>query len=112
LGIRPPRRDDPQGLKADSLRLWHLVAVGLLAISGFDVIAPIAEETRAPRRLIPLATILLTVIPGVFWMLTPYAVVVAVPVGVMSASSWRRARSAPCARSPTATSAGPRSWCP
>ncbi len=40
--------------------------LGLLAISGFDVISPIAEETRAPRRLIPLATILITVNPGMF----------------------------------------------
>ncbi len=44
--------------------IFLAVLFGLLAISGFDVISPIAEETRAPRRLIPLATILITVIPG------------------------------------------------
>ncbi|HEU4900797.1 MAG TPA: APC family permease [Actinomycetota bacterium] len=63
--------------------IFLAVLFGLLAISGFDVISPIAEETRAPRRLIPLATILITVIPGIFWMLTSYAIVEAVPVRVM-----------------------------
>src|SRR5919198_398174 len=56
---------------------------GLLAISGFDVVTPVAEETRTPRRLIPLATILVTVIPGAFWMLASYGIVVAVPVNTM-----------------------------
>jgi amino acid transporter len=49
--------------------IFLAVLFGLLAISGFDVVTPVAEETRTLRRLVPLATILVTVIPGVFWML-------------------------------------------
>jgi amino acid transporter len=63
--------------------IFLAVLFGLLAISGFDVVTPVAEETRTPRRLIPLATILVTVIPGLFWMLASYGIVVAVPVDVM-----------------------------
>src|SRR5204863_9995896 len=40
---------------------------GMLAISGFDVVTPIAEETRTPTRLLPRATILVTVLPGLYW---------------------------------------------
>ncbi len=63
--------------------IFLAVLFGLLAISGFDVVTPIAEETRTPRRLIPLATILVTVVPGVFWMLASYGIVVSVPVDTM-----------------------------
>jgi amino acid transporter len=63
--------------------IFLAVLFGLLAISGFDVVTPVAEETRTPRRLVPLATILVTVIPGVFWILASYGIVVAVPVEVM-----------------------------
>ena len=54
---------------------------GMLAISGFDVVAPIAEETRTPGRLLPLATILITVLPGLYWIFTSYGIASAVPVG-------------------------------
>src|SRR5262249_57221457 len=35
-----------------------------LSIAGVDGIAPVAEESRTPRRPIPLATILITVTAG------------------------------------------------
>jgi amino acid transporter len=54
---------------------------GMLAISGFDVVAPIAEETRTPSRLLPLATILITVLPGLYWIFTSYGIASAAPVG-------------------------------
>ena len=54
---------------------------GILAISGFDVVTPVGEETRAPRRLLPLATILITVLPGLYWIFTSYGIASAAPAG-------------------------------
>ena len=51
-----------------------------LSIAGVDAVAPVAEESHTPRRLIPLATILITVIAGAFWTLTSYGFAIAVPV--------------------------------
>ncbi len=51
-----------------------------LSIAGVDAVAPVAEESHTPRRLIPLATILITVIAGAFWTLTSYGFAISVPV--------------------------------
>src|SRR5215469_14267833 len=51
-----------------------------LSIAGVDAVAPVAEESHTPRRLIPLATILITVIAGLFWTLTSYGFAISVPV--------------------------------
>jgi amino acid transporter len=51
-----------------------------LSIAGVDSVAPVAEEARTPRRLIPLATILITVIAGLYWTLVSYGFAISVPV--------------------------------
>ena len=51
-----------------------------LSIAGVDAVAPVAEESHTPRRLIPLATILITVIAGLFWTLTSYGFAISVPL--------------------------------
>jgi amino acid transporter len=52
-------------------------AVGaLLAFSGFEAAAPLAEETKNPRRNIPLAIMGATVGIGVLYIFTTYAAVV------------------------------------
>lgn len=51
-----------------------------LSIAGVDSVAPVAEEAHTPRRLIPLATILITVTAGLFWALTSYGFAISVPV--------------------------------
>ncbi len=38
-----------------------------------DSIAPVAEESHTPRRLIPLATIAITLLAGAFWTLSSYS---------------------------------------
>jgi Amino acid permease len=43
-----------------------------LSIAGVDGITPVAEESNTPRRLIPLATILMTLIAGAYWTLVSY----------------------------------------
>src|SRR5215467_4625002 len=55
-----------------------------LSIAGVDAVAPVAEESHTPRRLIPLATILITVIAGAFWTLTSYGFAIAVPVSTVA----------------------------
>lgn len=51
-----------------------------LAIAGVDSVAPVAEEAETPGRLIPLATILITLMAGLFWTLTSYGFAISVPV--------------------------------
>jgi amino acid transporter len=56
-----------------------------LSIAGVDAVAPVAEESNTPRRLIPVATILITVIAGAFWTLTSYGFAISVPVKTVEA---------------------------
>jgi amino acid transporter len=56
-----------------------------LSIAGVDAVAPVAEESHTPRRLIPLATILITIIAGLFWTLTSYGFAISVPVKAVQA---------------------------
>jgi amino acid transporter len=56
-----------------------------LSIAGVDAVAPVAEESHTPRRLIPLATILITVIAGLFWTLVSYGFAISVPVKTVEA---------------------------
>jgi amino acid transporter len=54
-----------------------------LSIAGVDGIAPVAEESHTPRRLIPLATILMTLIAGGYWTLVSYGFAISVPVSTV-----------------------------
>jgi amino acid transporter len=51
-----------------------------LSIAGVDSIAPLAEESRTPKRLVPFATIFITLIAGLYWTLTSYGFAISVPV--------------------------------
>jgi amino acid transporter len=53
-------------------------AVGaLLAFSGFEAAAPLAEETREPRKNVPRAVVLSTILIGALYIFTTYAATVA-----------------------------------
>jgi len=54
-----------------------------LSIAGVDAVAPVAEESKTPRRLIPLATILITLMAGLFWTLVSYGFAISVPVSAV-----------------------------
>ncbi|MDQ6818609.1 MAG: APC family permease [Actinomycetota bacterium] len=56
----------------------------ILAIAAFDIVAPVAEETKAPRRLVPRATIYVTIGAGLYWVLTSFAFVISEPAGTMA----------------------------
>ncbi|HLZ57801.1 MAG TPA: APC family permease [Ktedonosporobacter sp.] len=59
---------------------WQGVLVGMLfvflAFAGFESSAPLAEETRNPRRTVPRAILLATICIGLFYVLCTYAAVV------------------------------------
>ncbi|HEX2025062.1 MAG TPA: APC family permease [Actinomycetota bacterium] len=51
-----------------------------LSIAGVDSIAPLAEESNTPKRLVPFATIFITLLAGLYWTLTSYGFAISVPV--------------------------------
>ncbi len=63
----------------------HAVLFGILAFTGFDIVSTVAEETRTPKALIPLATIISLCLVGLFWVLTSWAFSIAVPVSRVTA---------------------------
>jgi amino acid transporter len=56
----------------------------VLAIAAFDIVAPMAEETRTPRSLVPRATILCTIGAGLYWVVTSFGIINAVPAKTMN----------------------------
>jgi amino acid transporter len=56
---------------------WQGVLVGMLfvftAFAGFESSAPLAEESHNPRRTVPRAVLLSTIIIGLFYILCSYA---------------------------------------
>jgi amino acid transporter len=53
----------------------------VLAFGGFEAAAPLAEETRNPRRTVPLAVLGTVVVRGIIYVLGSYALVTAFGVG-------------------------------
>jgi amino acid transporter len=58
---------------------WSAMIIGVLGFAGFDVVSTAAEETTAPRRQIPTATLLTVVGVGVFWILNSWVYTLAAP---------------------------------
>jgi amino acid transporter len=81
-------RGGASGLSSTPLRWPHgstdvLLAFSLavLAFGGFEAAAPLAEETRNPRRNVPIAVIGAVLVSGVIYVLGSYALVTAFGVG-------------------------------
>jgi amino acid transporter len=68
----------PSGHSTDVLLAFSLA---VLAFGGFEAAAPLAEETRNPRRAVPTAVIGAVLISGVLYVLGSYALVIAFGVG-------------------------------
>ncbi len=64
----------PSGHSTDVLLAFSLA---VLAFGGFEAAAPLAEETRNPRRTVPLAVVGAVVISGIIYVLGSYALVTA-----------------------------------
>jgi len=56
-------------------------SLAVLAFGGFEASAPLAEETRNPRRNVPIAVIGAVLISGVIYVLGSYALVIAFGTG-------------------------------
>jgi amino acid transporter len=75
----------PHGSKSSDVLLAFSLAV--LAFGGFEAAAPLAEETRDPRRTVPVAVVGTVVISGVIYVLGSYALVTAFGVSRAGALS-------------------------
>jgi len=65
------------GLGGDTLKgLFLGVVFAFAAVSGFEGCAPMAEETKNPRRTVPLAIALSAGLIGLFYVIAIYAAVV------------------------------------
>ncbi|RPI03363.1 MAG: APC family permease [Calditrichaeota bacterium] len=53
---------------------------GLLSFVGFNVITNLAEETRNPRKSIPIAVVAACVIVGLYWVVISWAYVISMPI--------------------------------
>ena len=60
-------------------------SLAVLAFGGFEAAAPLAEETRNPRRNVPLAVIGTVVISGILYVFCSYALIIAFGTGHISA---------------------------
>ena len=71
----------PKYANAPGFKGWSGVIAGsvftLLAFSGFEAAAPMAEETKDPRRNIPRAIMIATISIGILYALSTYAADVA-----------------------------------
>jgi amino acid transporter len=63
---------------------WSALILGVLGFAGFDVVSTAAEETNAPRRQIPVATLLAVVGVGMFWILNSWIYTIALPPSVIA----------------------------
>src|SRR5580700_6301129 len=56
-------------------------SLAVLAFGGFEAAAPLAEETRNPRRNVPMAVVGAVIISGIIYVVGSYALVTAFGVG-------------------------------
>jgi amino acid transporter len=60
-------------------------SLAVLAFGGFEAAAPLAEETKDPRRTVPLAVLGAVVVSGIIYVVGSYALVTAFGVGHVGA---------------------------
>ena len=82
LSFRPL---DPAAATAGWTGFLNALLFAVLAIAAFDIVAPMAEETKTPRSLVPRATIYVTIGAGLYWVFTSFGIVNAVPAKTMAA---------------------------
>ncbi|MDR2983826.1 MAG: APC family permease [Nocardiopsaceae bacterium] len=71
------------GGKASDVLLAFSYAV--LAFGGFEAAAPLAEETRDPRRTVPIAVLGCVLVSGIIYVVGSYALVTSFGIGHMNA---------------------------
>ena len=84
---REPERSsplNPSAATAGWTGFQNALLFAVLAIAAFDIVAPMAEETRTPRKLVPKATIYVTIGAGLYWVFTSFGFINAVPATTMA----------------------------
>jgi amino acid transporter len=81
LSIQPL---NPAAATAGWTGFLNALLFAVLAIAAFDIVAPMAEETKTPRSLVPRATMYVTIGAGLYWVLTSFGIVNAVPAKTMA----------------------------
>jgi putrescine importer len=71
---------NPGKIQGGGSAFWAAMILGILSYTGYDVISTVAEEAKAPRRLLPKATLFACVGVGVFWAINSWAFSIAEPV--------------------------------
>jgi len=71
---------DPGKIQGGGSAFWAAMILGILAYTGYDVISTVGEEAKAPRRLLPKATLFACVGVGIFWAINSWAFSIAEPV--------------------------------
>jgi len=66
---------------AASKDIFVTFSLAVLAFGGFEAAAPLAEETRNPRRNVPIAVVGTVLVSGLLYVLGSYALVTAFGVG-------------------------------
>ena len=59
---------------------WAAIILGMLAFSGFDVIATAAEEAQAPRQHVPRVLIIAVVGVALFWAVNAWVLTLLTPL--------------------------------
>ena len=79
---------NPSSSQQGGLGGWQGVLVGMLfvftAFAGFESSAPLAEESHNPRRTVPRAVLLSTILIGLFYILCSYAGVAGWGIGKLT----------------------------
>ncbi len=68
---------------ADGTNIFLAFSLAILAFGGFEASAPLAEETKNPRRNVPIAVVGAVVISGLIYIIGSYAIVMAFGVDHM-----------------------------
>ena len=74
---------NPMQATGGAVGFWGALVIGVLGFAGFDVVSTAAEEADAPRRQIPVATLLTVLGVGVFWILNSWVYTLAVSPAVV-----------------------------
>jgi amino acid transporter len=72
---------------ADGSSVFLAFSLAVLAFGGFEASAPLAEETRNPRRNVPIAVVGAVVVSGIIYVLGSYAIVTAFGIDHIKAFS-------------------------
>ena len=70
---------NPGAAIGGSTAIFGALIFGIQANVGYDAVATMAEETRTPKRFIPLATIAAVIVVGIYWIIVSWGFSISVP---------------------------------